>query len=123
MERDTIKERLHLGSKSDTKDSNMAGGQGSALGSTSKKVNVEVGEITTEKVWEVLQQLVFMVNALKDDFTMAKGTVTNNSFGNRLNSVEENLVAVTTKLNLVGNIVIHQEEKTELSEEIRKIKR
>ena len=84
-------------------------------------------EVTTEKIWTVLQTLVTTVNGLKDDFTSIKGTQQfgiSTSVANRLASVEQALDKTVTKLNLVGNMVIRQEEQFEaLQDEVKSMKR
>ena len=132
MSESSIKERLRSKSKTDQREANMAlnastPGSDVQTGSAKKaqmqipQDNVQPGEITVETIWQVLQGLVSTVNNLRDDFSQAKGTVhfesfqsVQESFASRLDQVEELLSKTKTKLNLIGNLLIRQDEKIEV---------
>ena len=111
MENHSIKGRLRSQSKTDhkdTRDYNMAGSS-STPGSSTKKDKSE--EITTEKIWSVLQDLVTTVNGLQNQLSIAQGTVQTQSISTRLDATDQSLSQVITKLNLVGNMIIRHEER------------
>ena len=115
MQQETIKERLRSSSKSEPKDINMAGTTSTPSSSSKKERNDTIMEdVTTEKIWSVLQQLVQTVDGIKTQLETDKGMPnTFDSFSSRLNSTKELLSQTVTKLNLVGNMLMRQEEKIE----------
>ena len=118
MENESIKEWLRSKSKSDGKDFNMAGSTSTPGSSAKKDKNSE--EITTETIWNVLQQLVSTVNGIQNQLslaTSAKGNIDSDKLiTTRLDQTDQTLMQVVAKLNLVGNMLIGQEEKIEAIE-------
>ena len=80
-----------------------------------------------------MRDLVSSVNTIQTDITQLKGTgnsvssvkhTTQSSVANRLNSAEEAINNVTTRVNLVGNLLIRLDEKCEaLTDEVKGMKR
>ena len=143
MEDGSIKGRLRSTSKPD-REGNMATPNSSSQSSQSsqnakktvglkEKLFVELPkreEITVQKIWDVLLQITNVLEEMKEDISAAKGnsfpleSSTQNSLGQRLNSVESLLEKTSTRLDLVGNFVIRQEEKYEaLHSEVKSSKR
>ena len=146
MSEASIKECLRSKSKTDMKDSNMAGSSG-ATSSTSTPISMEKGsdssqiglisipkddhDFSSQSIRKLLQELVTSINDLKvQTATTAciKDSISNvqslqSSFGTRLNQVEEILDKAKTKLNLVGNLLIRQEERFKaLQSKVRQMK-
>ena len=95
-------------------------------------IPTEDHDFSSQSICKLLQQLVSSVNEVKLQTTAASGMkdsvlscqALQDSLGDRLNQVEELLLKTNTKLNLVGNFMIRQEEQFEsLQSEIRQFKR
>ena len=133
MSEKSIKGRLRSQSKTDQKETNMAVNP-SATGSQLNGLNnlkeqmlseteklFEKEEVSVQGIWNILKSLAITVNEIKQDTTEAKGTqqsitslwATNTTLANRLDQVEELLAKTITKVNLIGNLVIRQEERFE----------
>ena len=132
-----IKDRLRSASKSD--QINMAGpneststpSSSSSKSTCSAKKGIILPtnkDVSADQIWETLQQLVTTVNDLKLNLPASEGTVDSetlqNSFAVRLNQVEDIATKTITKVNLLGNMFIRQEEKVEaLEAELKYIRR
>ena len=144
---DTIKQRLRSSSKSDNKDislPNMATPGSSALSSVQQKDKEEKaqklneitldegGEVTQDRIWQVLQVLVSSVNEIKKGIGITQGMkqdfsnikTSQVSIGTRLNQLESSVESISTRLDLIGNMIIKQEEASEVLEDtVKGIKR
>ena len=148
MSEKSIKERLRSSSKSEKgKDSKMAASstQGSSNINDSQSgkelqelLQTPVESISSEKIWEVLKLLVSSMNEIKMGLENVKGksiapsstqslSEDNHdrpSFEVRLNQVECLADATITRVNLIGNLMIRLEERSDaLQEDVKNSKR
>ena len=144
MSEKSIKGRLHSHSnKSEQKENNMAA-NGSAISASQPAVSTEKKkkpvaslpelkpeDVTVHKIWEVLQTLVTSINDIKE-FATPKGmkqsisdiNALQQSLATRVNSMEHALTNVITRTNLVGNLLIRAEERSEeIAEEVKVTRR
>ena len=139
MSQESIKGRLRSTSKTDKQsEPKMADAlidPSAESVNTNGKENLEIGkgeEITTEKIWAAIQQLMSTVGEIKKDVLSAKGIETSiasfrssqEALANRLDALENVFNKLSTKVSLMGNLLINQDERLEVvSDDIKATKR